>query len=110
MSPSTPTAFEIHSGLVLKGQLSMEKDVILTGKFEGELQTYGCLTVAAGGVVTGTIDAGSLVLEPGNLVDARVKVGAQPKPQPRTLAGATAEGEGWSGRWQKFKAFALGKK
>ena len=110
MSPSTPTAFEIHSGLVLKGQLSMEKDVILTGKFEGELQTYGCLTVAAGGVVTGTIDAGSLVLEPGNLVDARVKVGAQPKPQPRKLVGETAEGGNWSGRWQKFKAFALGKK
>ena len=110
MSPSTPTAFEIQSGLVLKGQLSMEKDVILTGKFEGELQTYGCLTVAAGGIVTGTIDAGSLILEPGNLVDARVKVGAQPKPQPRTSAGTTTEGGSWSGRWQKFKAFALGKK
>ena len=110
MSPSTPTVFEIHSGLVLKGQLSMEKDVILTGKFEGELQTYGCLTVAAGGVVTGTIDAGSLVLEPGNLVDARVKIGAQPKPQPRTPAGTAAEGGGWSGRWQKLKAMAFGKK
>jgi Polymer-forming cytoskeletal len=109
MSPSIPTAFEIHSGLVLKGQLSMEKDVILTGKFEGELQTYGCLTVAAGGIVTGTIDAGALILEPGNLVDARVKVGTRPKPQPRSAEGKGEEGGGWSGRWQKIKA-VFGKK
>ena len=54
----------------------MVKDIVLTGKFEGDLQTLGCLTVASGGVVTGSIDAGALVLEPGNLVEARVKVGA----------------------------------
>ena len=41
---------EIHSDMILKGELSMVKDVILTGKFEGELQTLGCLTVASGGV------------------------------------------------------------
>jgi hypothetical protein len=107
MAIPSPTVFEIHPGLVLKGQLSMENDVILTGKFEGELQTYGCLTVAAGGVVTGSIDAGALVLEPGNLVDARVKVGAQPKPQPRP---PEKKDEGWSG-WKKLKSlFAFGRK
>ena len=79
MSPPTPPVLEIHSGIVLKGRLSMVKDVVLTGKFEGELQTLGCLTVALGGAVTGTIDAGALVLEPGNLVEARVKVGPPPK-------------------------------
>jgi cytoskeletal protein CcmA (bactofilin family) len=109
LTSSTPSAFEIHSGLVLKGQLSMEKDVVLTGKFEGELQTFGCLTVAAGGVVTGTIDAGALVLEPGNLVDARVKVGTQPKPAPRSEE-KKVESAGWSGQWKKIKAFAFGKK
>src|SRR5271156_4335653 len=84
MSPPTPPVLEIHSGIVLKGQLSMVKDVVLTGKFEGELQTFGRLTVAYGGVVTGTIDAGALVLEPGNLVEARVKVSPPPKSSVKT--------------------------
>ncbi len=48
----------------MKGQLSMTKDIVLTGKFEGDLQTLGCLTVADGGVVTGSIEAGALILEP----------------------------------------------
>jgi cytoskeletal protein CcmA (bactofilin family) len=110
MSPPTQPVLEIHPGIVLKGQLSMVKDVVLTGKFEGELQTLGCLTVASGGVVTGTIDAGALVLEPGNLVEARVKV----SPPPR--GGAKVSGEikkaaasFWTGRFQKLKEFALGR-
>jgi cytoskeletal protein CcmA (bactofilin family) len=111
MSPPTPPILEIHSGIVLKGQLSMVKDVFLTGKFEGELQTLGCLTVASGGVVTGSIDAGALVLEPGNLVDARVKVGPQPKLSARVSEEIKkAAGSLWTGRFQKLKEFALGRK
>ncbi|HEV3272693.1 MAG TPA: polymer-forming cytoskeletal protein [Candidatus Methylacidiphilales bacterium] len=110
MSPPTQPVLEIHSGIVLKGRLSMVKDVVLTGKFEGELQTLGCLTVAPGGVITGTIDAGALVLEPGNLVEARVKV----SPTPRD--GAKASGEikkasgFWAGRFQKLKKMAFGRR
>src|ERR1700692_542592 len=107
MSPPTQPALEIHSGIVLKGQLSMVKDVVLTGRFEGELQTFGCLTVASGGVVTGSIDAGALVLEPGNLVEARVKVGPQPKPSATRVSEGIkkAAGSFWSGRFQKLKEF-----
>jgi hypothetical protein len=104
---------EIHSGIVLKGRLSMVKDVVLTGKFDGDLETLGCLTVAAGGVATGTIDAGALVLEPGNLVEARVRVGPKTKPKPGARISEeprpTKEGF-WSGRFQKLKAFAFGRK
>jgi len=111
MSPPTDPVLEIHSGIVLKGQLSMVKDVVLTGKFEGDLQTFGCLTVASGGVVAGTIDAGALVLEPGNLVEARVKVGLKPKPNARgTEEIKKAAGSLWKGRFQKLKEFALGRK
>ena len=111
MSAHTPPVLEIHSGIVLKGRLSMVKDVVLTGKFEGELQTLGCLTVASGGVVTGSIDAGALVLEPGNLVEARVTV----RPPPRSSAKAPSETEksaksSWSGRFQKLKDFAFGRR
>jgi len=108
----TPPVLEIHSGIVLKGQLSMIKDIVLTGKFEGDLQTYGCLTVAPGGVVIGSIDAGALVLEPGNLVEARIKVGAKPKPPVATRFEETKKvaGSFWSGRLQKLKEFALGHK
>jgi hypothetical protein len=96
---------------VLKGRLSMVKDVVLTGKFEGELQTLGCLTVASGGAVTGSIDAGALVLEPGHLVEARIRVG----PPPKSSAKAPVEtrktaGGVWSGRFQKLKEFALGRR
>jgi cytoskeletal protein CcmA (bactofilin family) len=110
MSPPNNTVFEIHSGIVLKGRLSMAKDIVLTGKFEGELQTLGCLTVASGGVVTGSIDAGALVLEPGNQVEARVRVGAPSRPKAATVTEEIkkAVGSRWTGRFQKLKEFALG--
>jgi len=111
MSPPISPALEIHPGIVLKGQLSMVKDVVLTGKFEGELQTLGCLTVASGGVATGTIDAGALVLEPGHLVEARVRVGPPPKSSAKAPAEVRkAEGGVWSGRFRKLKEFALGRR
>src|SRR5271163_164734 len=102
MSPPTPPVLEIHSGIVLKGQLSMAKDVVLTGKFEGDLQTLGCLTVAEGGVLHGTIDAGGLVLKPGNLVEARVRVGAPSRPADKTQAEAGKPAfSGWKRGFQK---------
>ena len=112
MPAPTPTPLEIHPGISLKGQLSMEKDVVLTGKFEGDLQTLGCLTVAPGGAITGSIDAGALVLEPGNLVEARVKVGPPPKSSRKgALASGQAAAESfWSTGLQKLKAFAFGRK
>jgi len=109
MAPPTPTVFEIHSGIVLKGQLSMLKDIVLTGKFEGDLQTFGCLTVAAGGVVTGSIEAGALVLEPGNLVEARVNVRTAARPKASEEI-KKAVGSFWSGRFQKLKELALGRR
>ncbi len=112
MSASTPTALEIHPGIVLKGQLSMVKDVVLTGKFEGDLQTLGCLTVAPGGAITGSIDAGALVLEPGNLVQARVKVGPPPKSRGKAPVpeGQPAAESFWSSGLRKLKEFALRRK
>jgi hypothetical protein len=111
MSPPIQPILEIHPGIVLKGQFSMVKDVVLTGKFEGDLQTLGCLTVASGGVVKGSIDAGALVLEPGNLVEARVKVGAPPKAGARVSEETKkTAGSLWPGRFQKLKEFALGQK
>lgn len=109
MSAPSPSVIEIHSGLVLKGQLSMVKDVILTGKFEGDLTTYGCLTVTSGGIATGTIDVGALILEPGNLVVARVKVGAKtlPKAAPEPKKSVASR---WSNPFQKLKEMALGRK
>jgi cytoskeletal protein CcmA (bactofilin family) len=105
----TPNVIEIHSGIVLKGQLSMLKDIVLTGCFDGDLQTYGCLTVASGGVVTGTIDAGALILEPGNQVVARVRVRIHEMPKPSEEI-KKAGGNVWSGRFQKLKEMALGRK
>jgi hypothetical protein len=110
MSESNPPVLEIHSGIMLKGRLSMEKDVLLTGKFEGDLQTAGCLTVASGGIATGTLNVGALVLEPGNLVEARVKVGAQPRTKPTSLEVKKAVGSIWSGGFKKLKEMALGRK
>jgi cytoskeletal protein CcmA (bactofilin family) len=104
-APASP-ALQIHPGIMLK-------DVVLTGKFEGELQTLGCLTVASGGAITGSIDAGALVLEPGNLVEARVKVGPPPKANAKAKAAGekAATGGFWSGGFQKLKAaFTLGRK
>jgi hypothetical protein len=110
MSESHQPAFEIHSGITLKGQLSMVKDIVLTGKFEGDLQTLGCLTVASGGKIVGSIDAGALVLKPGNLVDARVRVGLPPKPAPRTLADTGMPiFSGWKRGFQKLKELAMGR-
>jgi len=104
-APTQPAVLEIHSGIVLKGRLSMVKDVVLTGRFDGDLETLGCLTVAAGGKAVGTIDAGALILEPGNLVEARVKVGPKPKPSVRASEATGKPTEGfWSGGLQKLKA------
>jgi len=87
----------------------MEKDVVLTGKFEGDLQTLGRLTVASGGVMTGSINAGALVLEPGNLVEASVKVSTSPRRGTRVSEEIKkATGSLWRGRFQKLKEFALG--
>ncbi|MCE0496560.1 MAG: polymer-forming cytoskeletal protein [Methylacidiphilales bacterium] len=98
---------EIHPSIMLKGQLSMARDVILTGRFEGDLQTRGRLTVAAGGVAIGTIEAGALQLEPGNQVQAKVTVG-QPQ-QPKMLNVVKKIGSGkWPSRLRKLKEFALG--
>jgi len=89
----------------------MVKDVVLTGKFEGNLKTLGCLTVAPGGVMVGTIDAGALVLEPGNLVEARVKVGPPSKSVLRAEEEKKHGMEGfWPGSFRKLKEFALGRK
>ena len=110
MSDSQPPALEIHPGLSLKGQLSMAKDVVLTGKFEGDLQTLGCLTVAEGGVLVGTIDAGGLILKSGNLVEARVRVGVPARPAEKTPAeGAKPAFGGWKRGFQKLKELALGR-
>lgn len=109
MANTKDPVLEIHSDLILKGELSMVKDVILTGKFEGQLQTEGCLTVSPGGVATGTIEAGALVLQPGNLVEARVKI--TPPRQP-TKAARDAAKKSSGARWpslKKLKEFALGR-
>jgi predicted acyltransferase (DUF342 family) len=106
---STHAFFELHPGISMKGQLSMAQDIVLTGKFEGELQTSGCLTVAAGGVVTGSIEAGALVLEPGNQVEAKIKVGAPPKRKTSEEVRKVSN-EKWSGRLKKLKEIALGRK
>ena len=109
MHDSHPLAFEIHSGITLKGQLSMAKDIVLTGKFEGDLQTLGCLTVASGGIMVGTIDAGALVLKEGNLVEARVRVGVQPKVAPVAADGGQPIFSGWKRGFQKLKELAMGR-
>jgi hypothetical protein len=110
MAESAQPAFEIHAGITLKGQLSMVKDIVLTGKFEGDLQTLGSLIVAPGGVIVGSIDAGALILRPGNLVEARVTVGATPKlaAEPEAPAGKPPVG-GWKFSLQKLKELAIGK-
>lgn len=112
MPAPTPSSLEIHPGIVLKGQLSSVKDVLLTGNFEGDLQTLGCLTVAPGGAIKGSIDAGALVLEPGNLVEASVRVQPPPKSAKKTLVeSVTTEGGFWSAGLQKLKGvFSFGRK
>ena len=89
----------------------MVKDVVLTGKFEGDLKTLGCLTVSEGGEMTGTVEAGALVLEPGHQVEARIKIAVSPLPKPEESAKrAAAGGSSWSGHFQKLKKLALGRK
>jgi len=113
MPSTTQPVLEIHPGLVLKGQLIMVKDVVLTGKFEGDLQTLGCLTVASGGAIAGSIEAGALVLEPGHLVEARIKVGPPPKSSAKVPIETKKDqptGGGWSDRFRKLKEFALGRR
>jgi len=100
---------EIHPGLVMKGELSMAKDVLLTGKFEGDLRTAGCLTVAAGGTAIGSIEAGALVLEPGNEVEARIKVGNPTPPKTFDVVRKMSTSK-WSSRLKKLKEFAFGRK
>jgi cytoskeletal protein CcmA (bactofilin family) len=110
MSDPNQPAFEIHSGIVLKGQLSMVKDIVLTGKFEGDLQTLGCLTVAPGGTVIGTIDAGGLVLKEGYIVEGRVKVGTPPKPVDQPEAdGSTPMFNGLKRGFRKLRELAMGR-
>ena len=109
---STEGILEIHSGIVLKGELSMVKDVVLTGRFEGDLRTLGRLTVSAGGTAVGTIEAGALVLEPGNNVEARVKV-SDASPAKTKAPAASAKKNEIESRWplslKKIKDFALGR-
>jgi hypothetical protein len=110
MAEPEKSAFEIHAGITLKGQLSMVKDIVLTGKFEGDLQTLGSLTVAPGGVMVGSIDAGGLILKPGNLVEARVKVGARPRVIAEPAAPAAKPPvSGWKFGFKKLKEIAMGK-
>lgn len=116
MAIKKDAALEIHSDLVMKGELSMAKDVILTGKFEGQLTTDGCLTVSPGGVATGTIEAGSLILQPGNLVEARVKIAPRPAPgtgkPPREKSSSRKPAAAGGPKWpslRKLKEFALGR-
>jgi hypothetical protein len=110
MPDSQLPILEIHPGLTLKGQLSMVKDVVLTGKFEGDLQTLGSLTVAEGGVLRGSIDAGGLILKQGNLVEARVRVGAHTKPAEQAQAeSGKPMFSGWKRGFQKLKDLAMGK-
>jgi hypothetical protein len=107
MPKTNDQVLEIHSDLVLKGELSMDKDVILTGKFEGQLRTLGCLTVSAGGVAVGTIEAGALVLEPGNLVEAKVKIAPPVEPKSRDIPRKSL-GPKWPS-FKKLKELALGR-
>jgi hypothetical protein len=112
--PAEPI-LEIHSGLSLRGKFSMARDVIITGQFEGEFQTLGCLTVAAGAVVTGTVEAGALVLDPGHRLEASVKVTPSPASNHRFSAAARAAraeagAEKWPGQIRKLTEMALGRK
>ena len=101
-------AIEIPPALVLKGQLSMVNDVVLTGTFEGDLQTLGQLTVVAGAQATGTIQAGSLVLQPGNQVDATIKVGTPAAKQSLDLAKKAGDKK-WPLTFKKLKELAMGR-
>ena len=110
---SSPPALEIHSDIRLKGQLSTLRDIILTGHFDGDLRTQGRLTVPSGGSAAGTIEAGALSLEPGNAVEARVKIVTVVEPIPaRKQASVPARKEAplsWPSRLKKLTDLALGR-
>lgn len=107
-SPNIPVV-EIHSGLTLKGQLSMVKDLLITGKFEGDLQTLGSLKVASGAAAKGTIEAGALVLEPGNEVEAMVKISSGTPPKPFDMVKKINAGK-WPSRLKKVRDLVLGRR
>jgi len=109
MSKTKEPILEIHSGIVLKGELSMDNDILLTGKFEGDLKTAGCLTVAPGGVAIGSIEAGALVLEPGYQVEGRIKVGSPVPPKTFNMVGKIGTGK-WPLRLKKLKELAFGRR
>ena len=100
---------EIHSGITLKGHLSMVKDVVITGKYEGELQTLGSLRVTSGAEATGSIEAGALVLESGNKVEAMVKVISQTPPKPFDMVKKISAGK-WPSRLKKVRDLVLGRR
>jgi cytoskeletal protein CcmA (bactofilin family) len=99
---------EIHSGIMLKGQLSMARDVLLTGKFEGDLKTAGRLTVATGGAVIGSIEAGALVLEPGYQVEGKIKVFSSAPPKTFDMVKQISTSK-WPLRLKKLKELAFGR-
>ena len=99
---------EIHSGIMLKGQLSMARDVLLTGKFEGDLKTAGRLTVAASGVAIGSIEAGALVLERGYQVEGKIKV-FSPAPSKTFDVVRQIGTSTWSSKLKKLKELAFGR-
>jgi cytoskeletal protein CcmA (bactofilin family) len=105
---SPESGLEIHPGIVLKGQLSMVKDIVLTGRFEGDLRTEGQLTVSAGGTAIGSIEAGALVLEPGNLVEARVKIKSPGTAQPVPISRRKGQPSNWPLSLKKLKDMAMG--
>ena len=109
MAQNSDPVLEIHPGLVLKGQLSMEKDVLITGTFEGDLKTLGRLTVVAGGVAIGSIEAGALVLEPGYRVEGKVTVGVARPPKARDSGLKPALAANWTSGLKKLKQLAFGR-
>jgi hypothetical protein len=103
-SPAFPT-LQISVGTILKGQLSSTNDIVVAGRFEGALQTLGCLTIVPDGVLKGSIDAGALLLEPGHLVEAQVRVQGLPGPAKRPRGGDAKITEGfWKAGIEKLKA------
>jgi cytoskeletal protein CcmA (bactofilin family) len=86
----------------------MVKDIFLTGRFEGDLRTEGRLTVSAGGTAIGTIEAGALVLEPGNHVEARVKIKSPGTAQPVPISRRKGQPSNWPLSLKKLKDMAMG--
>jgi len=103
---------EIHSGIVLKGKLSVTKDVVITARYDGELHTLGRLTVVSGAVATGTVEASALTLEPGNQLEAMVKITRPPLAPP--LKGFDRVKKFGAAKWpsglKKVRDMVLGRK